>query len=278
MNIGVIQGRLSPPIEGFQECPVDWKREFDLLGRLGLTHIEWIVTKENFYTNPIHNVDLNGYPISSVCADFMVDENFLDQEYLSFYLNPICELAVKNNIDFVTIPLLEKSSVVDDNIRDEFKEIIYPYFDRYPKIRFLIEAELGIDELKDILNDYWNKPLDLGITYDTGNITSFGLDHDLYIDSFRDNIKQVHIKDRIRNPLETVIPGEGDTDFNLIFAMLKYIKYDGIYTLQTARENDGDEEGTIKRHQQIIERFYTKSLYTSVPVKYKSSSYTIKEY
>ena len=60
--------------------------------------------------------------------------------------------------------------------------------------------------------------------------------------------------------------------------MLKYIKYDGIYTLQTARENDGDEEGTIKRHQQIIERFYTKSLYTSVPVKYKSSSYTIKEY
>ena len=51
MNIGVIQGRLSPPIEGFQECPVDWKREFDLLGRLGFTHIEWIVTKENFYTN-----------------------------------------------------------------------------------------------------------------------------------------------------------------------------------------------------------------------------------
>ena len=36
MNIGIIQGRLSPPIEGFQECPINWKREFNLLSGLGL--------------------------------------------------------------------------------------------------------------------------------------------------------------------------------------------------------------------------------------------------
>ena len=254
MRIGIIQGRLSPPVEGFQECPVDWKREFDLLRGLNLTHIEWIVTKEKFESNPIHNVDLNGYPISSVCADFMVDENFLDQEYLSFYLNPICELAVKNNIDFVTIPLLEKSSVVDDNIRDEFIAVIYPYLNDYTDINFLIESELGVDELKDILSI----SDDLGITYDTGNITSFGLNHDLYIDSFRRNIKQVHIKDRVTNPLETVVPGKGDTDFSLIFDKLKSINYDGPYTLQTARENDGDEVETIKKHKQIIEGFYNE--------------------
>ena len=44
MKIGIIQGRLSEPNEGFQECPINWKREFDLLPKLDLNHIEWIVT------------------------------------------------------------------------------------------------------------------------------------------------------------------------------------------------------------------------------------------
>ena len=184
----------------------------------------------------------------------MVDENFLDVKYLDNYLKPICEMVIHNNIKYLTIPLLEKSSVVDDNTRDEFIKIIHPYLNDYTDIQFLIESELGVDELKDILSI----SDDLGITYDTGNITSFGLDHELYIDSFKDDITQVHIKDRVRNPLETVIPGEGDTDFSLIFDKLKSINYDGIYTLQTAREKDGDEVETIKKHKEIIERFYNE--------------------
>lgn len=254
MNIGIIQGRLSPPIEGFQECPVDWKGEFNLLGSLDLNHIEWIVTKETYDFNPIHTENLKKYPISSVCVDFMVDENFVDGKYLDNYLKPICEMVIHNNIKCLTIPLLEKSSVVDDNTRDEFIKVIHPYLNDYTDIQFLIESELGVDELKDILSI----SDDLGITYDTGNITSFGLDHELYIDSFKDDITQVHIKDRVRNPLETVIPGEGDTDFSLIFDKLKSINYDGIYTLQTAREKDGDEVETIKKHKEIIERFYNE--------------------
>ena len=31
MNIGIIQGRLSSPEEGFQECPKNWEKEFELL-------------------------------------------------------------------------------------------------------------------------------------------------------------------------------------------------------------------------------------------------------
>ena len=57
MKIGIIQGRLSEPKEGFQECPIDWKREFDLLQKLGLNHIEWIITS-NFKNNPIFNDNL----------------------------------------------------------------------------------------------------------------------------------------------------------------------------------------------------------------------------
>ena len=252
MKIGIIQGRLSPPDDGFQDCPVDWKREFNLLGDLDLNHIEWIVTRESFDFNPIHTVNLKKYPISSVCADFMVDENFLDVKYLDDYFKPICDLVRKNKIQCLTIPLLEKSSVVDYDVRDEFANVIYPYLCDYSDIKFLIEAELGIDELKGLLLISEN----LGITYDTGNITSFWLDHESYFESFKDNIHQVHIKDRVISPLATVVPGEGDTDFSLIFDRLKFINYDGVYTLQTARENNGDEVQTIKKHKQIIERFY----------------------
>ena len=88
------------------------------------------------------------------------------------------------------------------------------------------------------------------------NITSFGVDHEIYIDSLRKNIKQVHIKDRIVNPLETVEPTTGDTDFKLIFNCLKQINYDGLYTLQTARGTIGDEVRTIKKHKKIIEGIY----------------------
>ena len=59
MRIGIIQGRLSPPVEGFQECPVEWEREFDLLPKLDLNHIEWIVTYENYHRNPIFYKDLS---------------------------------------------------------------------------------------------------------------------------------------------------------------------------------------------------------------------------
>ena len=57
-RVGIIQGRLTHPREGFQDCPSDWQREFNLLKKIGLTHVEWIVTKENYNKNPIHSEDL----------------------------------------------------------------------------------------------------------------------------------------------------------------------------------------------------------------------------
>ena len=63
-------------------------------------------------------------------------------------------------------------------------------------------------------------------------------------------------KTAIINQLETVEPTKGDTDFNLIFKCLKKINFDGLYTLQTARMEDGKEIETIKRHKKIIEGIY----------------------
>ena len=252
MKIGIIQGRLSEPKEGFQECPVEWKREFDLLSDIGLNHIEWIVTLDNFNSNPIFYNGVSEYPISSICADFMVCDNFYESEHMDKFLKPICEVAVDNNINYITIPLLEKSSIEDDKIADKFMESFYPYTERFKNINFLIEAELHHNKLKKVLDLNSN----LFVTYDTGNITSYGLDHKEYIFELKDKIKHIHIKDRIKKPLQTVEPTKGDTDFDLIFKLLKEINFDGLYTLQTARGTIGDEVRTIKKHKKIIEGIY----------------------
>ena len=254
MKIGIIQGRLSEPKEGFQECPVDWKREFDLLPKLGLNHIEWIVTYENFHNNPIFYKNISDYPISSVCADFMVSDKFYDSDYLKKYLEPLCLAVEHNNIKNITIPLLENSSVEEKDIRHKFMKVFYPYTKQFKNINFLLEAELHQEKLKKMVDFNTN----LFVTYDTGNITSCGLNHEDYIFELTDKIKQVHIKDRIRNPLETVEPTTGDTNFELIFNYLKQIKYDGLFTLQTARMESGKEIDTIKRHKRIIEEIYNE--------------------
>ena len=98
MKMGIIQGRLSPPTEGFQDTPSDWKKEFDLLQDMGLNHIEWIVTEKSFENNPIFTEDLSNYSISSICADNLVSEKIIDTEFLSDNLTPICEAAIRNKI------------------------------------------------------------------------------------------------------------------------------------------------------------------------------------
>ena len=60
-KLGIIQGRLSQPLNGFQECPVEWEKEFNLLEKLGLDHIEWIVTAKSLKNNPLTTQDLRPY-------------------------------------------------------------------------------------------------------------------------------------------------------------------------------------------------------------------------
>ena len=253
-KLGVIQGRLSKPTEGFQECPLDWEREFDLLPGLGLDHIEWIITTSYYLTNPLFGTDLSGYPISSVCADFMVHPDFKKKSYLSSFLIPVCEASLRSDLKRITIPLLEESSVSRDPDLYDFINCFKEVVERFPDISFLIEAELEPYKLKKILDISPS----IMVTYDTGNITSCNLNHKHYTTELSSRISQVHLKDRTLSPVNTVPPGEGDTDFRLIFSLLKDINFGGIYTLQTAREKSGDEINTISKHKNLLTSLYNE--------------------
>ena len=251
MILGVLQGRLSEPNEGFQEYPNNWKREFDLLPKLGLNHIEWIITYDNFHSNPIFHRDISEYPISSVCADFMVSNQFCDSEYLNKFLRPLCEAIQDNDIKYITIPLLEESDITNDVARKSFINEISNYGLAYPQLTFSFEIESYEHVIQEVLEVCPN----FRLTYDTGNMTSLGINHKYYIQKFIDKIDNVHLKDRTFDK-KTVLPTHGATDFNSIFENLSYYDYSGRYTIQTAREKDGDEVQTIKRHKKLIENLY----------------------
>jgi|ETNvirnome_6_100_1030635.scaffolds.fasta_scaffold01283_4 hexulose-6-phosphate isomerase len=249
MKLGIIQGRLSAPTEGFQECPRLWQREFFHLLSLELDHIEWIITKNSFNTNPFFSYDLSGYPIHAVCADNLVDERIDNLNFMEENLDPICKAAVANDVEFVTIPLLESSSVVNADKRAAFKQVLTRFTTKYPGLKFSLEAELEAEKLLELLTDDES----VYITYDTGNITSCGFNHEEYIRLLSDRFSNVHLKDRTLDA-KTVPPGTGDTNFRLIFDSLRSVNYSGVFTMQTARECEGEELQTVARHMNILRR------------------------
>lgn len=252
MKLGIMQGRLSPPVDGkIQEFPKNWQREFGLLNMLGLNHIDWIVTNDD--NNPLHSLsdNLKGLPINYICADNLIHKNFYQNDFLRDNIIPICKYALSNNIFSITIPLLDESNAEDDEKRKRFIENVLLIAYSYPEISFSFEAELSIEKLEEIVNSHPN----FFITYDTGNCTSYGISHREFITKFINKISNVHLKDRNMKK-QTMEPGFGAVDFEDIFGLLKFYNYSGPFTLQTARGESWKEIETIRRHIQFFKKIY----------------------
>lgn len=250
---GIIQGRLLPPVDGhIQEFPKDnWKEEFERIKELGMTHIEWIVTKKSFEEGVL-NLDISKYSdrISSICCDNLIDKRFLNYDFLAEQLRPICNWALDNGVKAIGIPLLEDSEINSTNIIEAIN--VFEKFGKvYPDLEFHFEADCNPLISQRLVYSCDN----FFFTYDTGNITSAGYKHNLYIKALQYKIKNVHLKDRTINPISTVAPGTGDTNFKLIFDVLKEIDYNCIFTIQTARGESGKEKDTIKMHKEFYEQF-----------------------
>jgi hypothetical protein len=254
MNIGILQGRLSPPNGGFQEFPKDWKKEFVLAEELGLNHIDWLVTKNcSYHSNPIFNEDLSKLNINSICADNLISKRIISPDFLFNNLLQICVSAIKNNIYSITIPLLEESGISDVPFRKAFIDNMNNFaITYYPEITFSFEIESYEDAISDVLDSNPN----FRLTYDTGNMTSLGISHEYYLDKFSDRIDNIHLKDRTYEG-NTVWPGSGKTDFGKIFEIMSD-KQDLKYTIQTDRGSNGEEYKTIEKHFNYFNKFWRK--------------------
>lgn len=251
MKLGIIQGRLLPPIDNkIQEFPEkNWKEEFEKIKQIGLSHIEFIVTKNSF--KKFLNLSLSEYSsqISGICCDNLIDNSFYKSDFLNDNLVPICDLANACNIKNINIPLLEQSSLNNDNVL-EFSENIMKISNRYSLLNFNFEIESTIENALKIVNLSER----FFFIYDTGNLNFIGVNHKDYIDNIINKISMVHLKDR--DIYGSHFPGKGTTNFKLIFSILKKYNYSKYFTIQTKRGDSFHEKETISNHSRYFKTLW----------------------
>lgn len=256
MKLGIIQGRLSRPIEGHQTTPSDWHKEFIDMRALRLSHLEWTVDNKKLNNNPIFldNTEKFHKKISSICFDNLVCRDFYNLEFLKPNLFNLVELLVQKDLNCITLPLVEEATLRDDSDINFVRKITDILLERYSCLEINIESDASAEKIKQVIKPNKN----VNFTYDTGNITASNFDHRRYISLLFDNITNVHLKDRKHNSGPSMKFGYGDTDFNFIFKTLSELNYSNIFTLQMVRGVEGEEFNYIKDLSHTFKDLYEK--------------------
>jgi len=250
-KIGLMQGRLSSPIDGrIQAFPVNnWKDEFEKASEIGFDCIEWVF--DTLSPNPILNkagikkidqlsseFDIS---VNSLCADFFMVQKLFDlpqDEIISNLdiLKNLIESCSELGICILEIPLVDSSSIKNELFQKELTDNLQKILPVAEKnhVILTLETDLPPQKFRSLLLDLENPYI--GANYDIGNSTSLGYDLISEFENIGKWIKNIHIKDRIKNGY-TVPLGSGDTNFELFFSLLSKINYSNDLIIQGARED-----------------------------------------
>ena len=255
-EIGIMQGRLSPRIDGkIQAYPAStWQKEFEIAQEIGYAAIEWIVEK-SVETNALMTdsgkaeikkvIASTGVRIDYVCADIFMQQPLVrmtaeTKSQNKDYLLQILKNAKEVGAIGVEIPFVDNSSIKNDKEKREFIDAMQDTFKlaKDLDIKISLETDLSPIAFKELL-----ELIDLDFVqanYDIGNSASLGFDPKEELEAYGKKILNVHVKDRKLGG--TTVPlGTGSADIQGVFQKLNEIGYAGGITMQAARgENDID--------------------------------------
>jgi len=253
-EIGIMQGRLSPRIDGkIQAYPAStWQKEFEIAQEIGYAAIEWIVERP-VETNALMTdsgkgeikkvIASTGVRIDYVCADIFMQQPLvrMTEEVKSQnkgYLLEILKNAKEVGAIGVEIPFVDNSSIKNDKEKQEFIDAMQDAFKlaKDLEIKISLETDLSPIAFKELLEQIG---LDfVQANYDIGNSASLGFDPKEELDAYGQRILNVHVKDRKLGG--TTVPlGTGNAKIDLIIQKLQEFGYSGGLTMQAARgEND----------------------------------------
>jgi L-ribulose-5-phosphate 3-epimerase len=253
-QIGIMQGRLSPPAERrLQAFPWNsWEKEFAHARACGFDAIEWLFEAEDYEQNPLWTdagvekiqslVDETGVAVLSVCADYFMAHPFFrvgDSERLRSVavLNQLISRAAQLGIKTILVPVLEESELRNEKEKVQLLESLRAPLELAARhgIRLGLETELPAGEYNELV-EQGNHPA-LGVYYDVGNATAKGYDSAADVRILGRHLCGIHIKDRKRNG-PSVLLGQGDVNFSEFSAALAETRYAGLLVLQTAFGDD----------------------------------------
>lgn len=260
-QIGIMQGRLSPRIDGkIQAYPRDtWQKEFKIAQEIGYSAIEWIVEnplESNALMSESGIQEINDIilrtqvRIDYVCADIFMQQPFVrmnedvKDENIKI-LNQIIINSKKIGAIGVEIPFVDNSSIKSKSEIDELVTAMQSSFEVAKDLDLKISLETDLDphNFKGLL-----EKIDLDFVqanYDIGNSASLGYDSVQELESYGEQILNVHVKDRKLHG-STVALGTGNANIAKVLEILNGMNYRGGITMQAAR---GEEDIEVAKEQ-----------------------------
>lgn len=252
-KIGVMQGRLSPPVGGrIQAFPATaWRDEFALAAKLGLHSIEWIVESPLEF-NPALSVSgvaeiRSVVERTSVAVDFVIADYFMESPFVRMsavtadhnrkVLAALLDRAAGLGARGVEIPCVDASEIRSRAEEDELSRALEPALAQAARLglELGLETSLPPERFRGLLERIGHA--NIRANYDTGNSAALGYDPAEEFAAYGDWINNVHIKDRKRGG-GTVPLGHGDTNVPRVLGLLAAIPYRGDFILQVARGPD----------------------------------------
>jgi hexulose-6-phosphate isomerase len=262
-SIGIMQGRLSPPINGMiQSFPKDtWRNEFNIASSLGFDAMELIFDGPDnplFTLEGINEIrdlaDDSKIQISSISNDFSMFYPLFGstrQESLTIILQLI-ERCSSIGIPRVGISFEDNSAILNESHRNQAIESMKVLLKLAEELKMIITIETFLMGYNlELFIDQIGSP-NLKVNFDTGNSCAYGEDSPEVIKSLGDLIGGIHVKDRTQLFGTTVPLGQGDTNLRGCFKAIKEIRYDGTIIIQGARGTD-DIETAIAYKQLVME-------------------------
>jgi hexulose-6-phosphate isomerase len=246
-KIGIMQGRLSPRIDGkIQAFPVEhWENEFRIASEIGFSSIEWIIENpldlNPFFRNKERNtikdlISETNVKVDFICADiFMqvpITNDVISMKKSKELISQICSQAAEIGARFIEIPFVDNSSI--RNIDHSYLIDFFNSFENQliEKDMFInLETDLDSLSFKKLLNNMSER---IGANYDIGNSASLGYDFEEELSSYGERIYNVHIKDRVLGG-STVEFGTGDSNIKGVLKFLSNLNYDKGIVIQGAR-------------------------------------------
>ena len=268
--IGIMQGRLLPPINGkIQAHPGEqWVNEFPMAQECGMDLIEWIFEEQGWQQNAImaHPEEIinisqkYGIQVVTLIADFFMDCPLLRVSKVEVgarmkVFESLLEKAGQVGVKFLNVPFVDNSEITSDEERDHVARLMLKLLPIAEKLNMQVALETSLNPEKfRMLLDAIDHPL-IKVNYDIGNSAALGYPPDEEMDAYGAQIATVHVKDRVLGG-STVSLGQGASDFEKVFSRLSSLNYSGPFTLQAARE--GDEKVTAIKNLELVKKFINK--------------------
>ncbi|HWE52226.1 MAG TPA: sugar phosphate isomerase/epimerase family protein [Bryobacteraceae bacterium] len=269
--IGIMQGRLSPPVDGrIQIFPSEtWASEFAKAAEAKLYCIEWIYDEETESANPMRTdeglgrmqrmIDESGVKVVSVCADYYMTSHLLDSageasEASVKHLEWLLGRAAALDLRYIVLPFVDASSLKSPKAIDTLVSILKDIAEIAGRagIELHIESDLRAVDLADLLSRTGHRQV--RANYDIGNSASLGHDPNQELPLLAKWLGSVHVKDRILGG--TTVPlGTGAADFAACFKEIDKAGFKGPFILQVARDQAGREVESAVLNRQFVEKW-----------------------